>query len=284
MIYGLIGEKLGHSYSKIIHEKLGAYTYDLFPLTEQELDLFLKAREFSGLNVTIPYKQTVIPYCDQVSPLAQEIGAVNTLYFNAKGMLCGTNTDYHGFIYAMEGADISLYNKKVLILGDGATCKTIRKAVLDKGASEVIIASRKVGEPIFENFKTSKNFSPYELINCTTLNYQDLDAQLDAEIVINATPVGMWPNTENRPIDLKKFTNCIGVFDVIYNPYYTKFILQAKELGIPYASGLAMLVAQATEAAGYFTGKKGFETYNTAIMAELKDLFLTDKGDRDKNA
>lgn len=278
MIYGLIGEKLGHSYSKIIHEKLGAYSYDLFPLTIHELDGFLKERNFAGLNVTIPYKQTVIPYCDYVSPLAKEIGAVNTLYFNDQGGLCGTNTDYSGFIYAIDSADITIYNKKVLILGDGATCKTIRKAVLDKGASEIIITSRKVDAPVFEQLKTNREVSPYALINCTTLNYKDLDAQLDAEIIINATPVGMWPNTGNRPVDLSRFSRCCGVFDVVYNPYYTQFILQAKELGIPYASGLAMLVAQATAAAMYFTGKSGFEGYNEAIIKDLKALFLTSKG------
>lgn len=274
MIYGLIGEKLGHSYSKIIHEKLGAYTYNLFPLAKNELDSFLKKREFTGLNVTIPYKETVIPYCNYISPLAKKIGAVNTLYFNKEDMLCGTNTDYYGFIYAMENANISIYNKKVLILGDGATCKTIRQAILDKGASEIVIASRKVKTPIFEHFKTEIEKAPYKLINCTTLNYKDLDVQLDVEIIINTTPVGMWPNTDNRPIDLRKFPKCLGVFDVIYNPYYTKFILQAKELGIPYASGLAMLVAQATAAAEYFTGKSGFKIHNNTIITELKELFL----------
>lgn len=278
MIYGLIGEKLGHSYSKIIHEKLGAYSYDLFPLTMQELDCFLKERNFAGLNVTIPYKQTVIPYCDFVSPLAKEIGAVNTLYFNNQGNLCGTNTDYSGFIYAMDSAGIPIYNKKVLILGDGATCKTIRKALLDKGANEIIIASRKVSTPVFEQLKTDKEVSPYALINCTTLNYTDLDAQYDAEIIINSTPVGMWPNMDNSPIDLSRFSKCCGVFDVVYNPYYTKFILQAKELGIPYASGLAMLVAQATAAAVYFTGKRGFEVHNKAIIRDLKELFLSPEG------
>lgn len=278
MIYGLIGEKLGHSYSKIIHEKLGAYTYDLIPLTSQELDSFLKNRNFKGLNVTIPYKQTVIPYCDQVSPLAQEIGAVNTLYFNAQGELCGTNTDYAGFIYAMERAEISVQNKKVLILGDGATCKTVRKAVLDMGAREILIASRKIVTPVFQSLKTDTKHSPYPLINCTTLNYKDLDAQPDAEIIINTTPVGMWPNTDGRPIYLSRFSMCCGVFDVVYNPYYTQFIQQAKELGIPYASGLAMLVAQASAAAGCFTGKGGFASQNETIIKELKNLFIPGEG------
>lgn len=280
MIYGLIGEKLGHSYSKIIHEKLGAYKYDLFPLSRKELDIFLKKREFKGLNVTIPYKETVIPYCDYVSPLAKEIGAVNTLYFNDKNKLCGTNTDYSGFIYAMESAGIPICNKKILILGDGATCKTIRKAIIDKGASEIIIASRKVEAPISERFKQSSETSPSALINCTTLNYKDLNTQTDAEVIINTTPVGMWPNTDNRPINLNSFPECCGVFDVIYNPYYTKFILQAKELGLPYASGLDMLVAQATAAAEYFIGKKGLKTHNHTIIKELKEMFLTNKSDR----
>lgn len=277
MIYGLIGEKLGHSYSKIIHEKLKDYTYDLYPLEKDQVDTFMKKREFLGLNVTIPYKETVIPYCDYVSPLAKEIGAVNTLYFNEQGLLCGTNTDYYGFIYAMESAGITIHNKKILLLGDGATCKTIRKAVLDQGASEIVIASRKVKEPIFDHFKATSEKSAYNFINCTTLNYKDLEAQLDVDVIINTTPVGMWPNTDNRPIDLSKFSKCRGIFDVIYNPYYTKFILQAKELGIPYASGLSMLVAQATAAAEYFTGKKSYVNQNHDIIKELKEMFITNK-------
>ncbi|QIB68046.1 shikimate dehydrogenase [Aminipila butyrica] len=274
MMYGLIGEKLGHSYSKIIHEKLGAYTYDLCPLTAEALDGFLKTRNFKGLNVTIPYKQTVMPYCDWISPLAKEIGAVNTLYFDKEGRLCGTNTDYQGVLYALKQANISISHKKVIILGDGATCKTIRQAVLDLGARELIIASRKTQDLRMEEISTTSPCAPYEKVPCTTLNYRDLDSHRDGEILINSTPVGMWPHTAGQPADLQQFPACDGVFDVVYNPYYTNFIQQAKNLNIPYASGLAMLVAQATAAAGYFTGKTDFEASNQDIIADLKKTFL----------
>lgn len=271
MTYGLVGEKLGHSYSKVIHEKLKAYDYELFPLSEDEVIEFVKSRDFEGLNVTIPYKQTVMPYCDLISPLAEEIGAVNTLYFDKERRLCGTNTDYHGFIYAMEDGAIPIYDKKVLILGDGATCKTLRKAVLDMGANEIVIASRRVEAPVFEHFQRDTTTAPFERINCTTINYLDLDAQPDVQVIINATPVGMFPNIQGTPVDLSRFPKCIGVFDVVYNPYYTQFILQAKDLGIPYASGLSMLVAQATAAAGYFTGGKDFSDKNSEIISCLKE-------------
>ncbi|MFV0516708.1 MAG: shikimate dehydrogenase family protein [Aminipila sp.] len=271
MEYGLIGEKLGHSYSKIIHELLGCYSYDLYPISKDNLVDFILSKNFKGLNVTIPYKQDVMPLCSKVSELAKEIGAVNTLYFDENNTLCGTNTDYYGFLYAINRAGINLYNKKVLILGDGATCKTMRKAVLDSGANEIIIASRKVTNPIFEHFKSDISISPFEMINCTTINYDDLTAQPDVEIIINTTPVGMWPNTQSSPIDLRKFQKCSGVFDVIYNPYYTKLLTQAKELDIPHAGGLAMLVAQATCAAEYFTGfSQDFSSENERIIEELQ--------------
>lgn len=261
MEYGLIGEKLGHSYSKIIHEKLGAYTYNLKPLAKDELEAFMQARDFKGLNVTIPYKQAVIPFCDEVSGLAREIGAVNTLYFNENGRLCGTNTDYLGFLYAMDEAGISVANKAVVILGDGATHKTIKKAVSDRGAKEIIVASRKAD-------------SPQKLDDCTKVNYKDLPDYAYAEIVINSTPVGMYPNTDGCPADLSMFTECQGVFDVIYNPYHTNFIRQAIALDIPFASGLSMLVAQATAAAGFFTGRGNFyEKENKRIISELKSAF-----------
>lgn len=262
MEYGLIGEKLGHSYSKIIHEKLGAYTYDLKPLTPEELKAFMAKRGFKGLNVTIPYKQDVIPYCDEVSALAREIGAVNTLYFDHNNKLCGTNTDYLGFLYSMDEAGISVTGKTVIILGDGATHKTIKKAVSDRDAKEIIVASRRVE-------------APEKLADCTKVNYKDLPNYAHAEIVINSTPVGMFPNTDGCPVDLSIFPKCEGVFDVIYNPYYTNFIKQAIELNIPFASGLSMLVAQATAAAGFFTGSgKLYEKENKRIISELKSAFM----------
>lgn len=270
MRYGLIGEKLGHSYSKVIHEKLGAYVYDLCPLAKDELEAFLKARNFKGLNVTIPYKQDVMAYCDQITPLAEKIGAVNTLYFDKGGQLWGTNTDYQGVIYALTQAGIPIRQKKVLILGDGATCKTIRQAVVDQGARQLVIASRRAEKPLLEEIAVDSPDSPYQSIPCVTVNYSHLPDHSDGEVVINATPVGMWPHVEGRPADLSLFPSCCGVFDVVYNPYYTNFIRQAKELDIPYASGLAMLVAQATAAAEYFTGETSFESKNEIILGELK--------------
>lgn len=266
MLFGLIGAKLGHSYSKIIHEKLKAYPYELIPLTLEELDIFLKERKFNGLNVTIPYKETVIPYCDYVSPLAKEIGAVNTLYFDQERRLCGTNTDYAGFLQASAAANIRFEDKKILILGDGGTCKTILKAVTDSGAIEVLIGSRKVLEDKIEPI-----LARGREITCTTTRYETLSAHKDIEIVINTTPIGMSPNVGGSLIDLQDFPKCSGVFDVVYNPYYTVLLNQAKELEIPHANGLSMLVAQATEAAKYFTGKDGWSAMNEQIMEELKE-------------
>lgn len=266
MRYGLLGEKLGHSYSKVIHEKLGDYKYDLIPLSLSELHEFMKKREFKGLNVTIPYKEEVMQFCDNISHLAKEIGAVNTLYIDANGQLHGTNTDYLGFLYAIDEAGILVDDKTVLILGDGATHRTIKTAVLDREAKKILVASRKVeGETPLENAPEGS----------LLLNYKELKNHPEVNIVINATPVGMFPNTEGSPVDLTLFPNCSGVFDVVYNPYYTNFIKQAIKLEIPYASGLAMLVAQATAAAGYFTGKgSDYETENERIIKELKSEFV----------
>ena len=252
MTYGLIGEKLGHSYSKIIHEMLGLYKYDLFSLSKSEFEPFISAREYSGLNITIPYKKDVIPLCDQVSELATAIGSVNTLYFK-DGKLSGTNTDYQGFLYAAEGAGISFDGKKVLILGNGGTSLTVRKAVSDKGAREILITTRR-GEA-----------------GC--VSYEDLPQHRDVEIIINTTPVGTYPNNGARLITLTDFPACQGVIDVIYNPFATDLLMQARELGIPHSNGLPMLVAQATAAAEYFLGQEGLQKENIRIISALaKDI------------
>lgn len=252
MTYGLIGEKLGHSYSKIIHEMLGRYEYDLLSLNREELNNFISSREFNGLNITIPYKKAVIPYCDLISPLAQEIGSVNTLYFQ-DGKLCGTNTDYQGFLYAAQSAGISFAGKKVLILGNGGTSLTARKAVRDSGASSIFITTRRNEE------------------GC--LSYEDLKNHRDAEIIINTTPVGTYPNNGGRLISLSDFPDCKGVMDVIYNPFATDLLQQAEELGIPHTNGLPMLVAQATAAAEYFLGESGLQNENSRIISALeKDI------------
>lgn len=249
MTYGLIGEKLGHSYSKIIHEMLGRYEYELLSLDRQQLDRFISDRNFKGLNITIPYKKAVIPYCDQISPLAQEIGSVNTLYFQ-DGKLCGTNTDYQGFLYAAKSAGISFEGKKVLILGNGGTSLTARKAVRDSGAASILITTRRNEE------------------GC--VSYEDLKNHRDAEIIINTTPVGTYPNNGASLISLSDYPKCSGVIDVIYNPFATDLLQQADELGIPHSNGLPMLVAQATAAAEYFLGESGFQEENTRIISALK--------------
>lgn len=259
MTYALIGEKLEHSYSKIIHEMLSAYSYDLIPIAPEKVGEFIKKRHFKGLNVTIPYKQTVMEYCDKLSPIAEQIGAVNTMYFDSDGILWGTNTDYTGFIYALELANIKVNAKNILILGNGATCKTIRKALSDLGAFQVYIASRKVEKIKEEN---EYNIIPYRWIS-------SISDKID--VVINATPVGMYPNTEKSPCDLRIFSNCKDIFDVIYNPNITKFMAQGQALGMNCAGGLAMLVAQATASAGYFTGKGNFfEKENLRIIEKFK--------------
>lgn len=249
MTYGLIGEKLGHSYSKLIHEGLGRYTYDMLSLNQEEFEAFMKKRQFDGLNITIPYKKAVIPFCDEVSELARTIGAVNTVYMR-EGKVCGTNTDYEGFLYAAQAAGISFAGRKVLILGNGGTSLMARKAAADQGAAEILITSRR-GEA-----------------GC--VSYEDLALHADIEIVVNTTPVGTYPHNGESLIDLGGFPHCRGVIDVIYNPFETDLLQQAKELGIAYTNGLPMLVAQATAAAGYFLGERGFSEKNQAIIASLR--------------
>lgn len=248
MTYGLIGEKLGHSYSKLIHESLGRYTYDLFSLNRQEFEAFIEKRQFDGLNITIPYKKAVIPFCDEVSDLARSIGAVNTVYMR-DGKVCGTNTDYEGFLYAAQAAGISFAGKKVLILGNGGTSLMARKAAADQGASQILITSRRGEE------------------GC--ISYEELSLHPDVEILVNTTPVGTYPNNGERLIDLSLFPDCCGVMDVIYNPFATDLLQQAQALGIACTNGLPMLVAQATAAAGYFLGEKHLSGENQRILSHL---------------
>ena len=286
-MYGLLGEKLGHSYSKLIHEKLG-YKYELIEKRPDELAEFLNARRFSGLNVTIPYKKEVMKYCDCVSDLAARIGAVNTLYFcggndasNAGDrFLMGTNTDYIGLSYAMKRAGISMSGRKVLILGGTGGAGSMAKVLAtDEGAREIVIASRNSKH----NSHPAPQGSPsgsHDTIKYAT--YSDLPS--DAEIIINATPVGTYPNITDSPIDLSGFSKCVGVADLIYNPLRTDLLMQAKELGIRYTNGLAMLVRQATAAAEYFhydsqtdnsepAYRDGADSFGSATAAELSGKY-----------
>lgn len=264
MRYGSVGANMKGSYSKIIHEALG-YPWELMSLTPEEVDELLTKRDFGGLSVTIPYKKTVIPYCDKISPLAEKIGAVNALYFDKDGNLCGTNTDYTGFLYAMDAAGIEIKSKKAVILGDGATCRTIKRALTDRGIGFIVAASRRVESSYVREENDIKSLM---------VNYEELKEHNDADLIINATPVGMYPAKGVKLVDLKDFPKCSGVFDVIYNPYRTELVKQADELNIPASGGLYMLVAQATAAADYFMGKPGYyDKENQRIIDMLKKEF-----------
>ena len=229
---GLLGRKLGHSYSPQIHGLLGDYSYALFEKEPEQLGSFLKGGDFAGINVTIPYKKDVIPYLDELSPAAQKIGSVNTIVRRADGSLFGHNSDYFGFVSLVEHSGINVEGKKVLVLGSGGTSSMVVTALKDLGAVPIVIS------------RSGEN------------NYGNLHLHADASVIVNATPVGMYPNTGVSPIDLSRFPKLEGVLDVIYNPAKTKLLLDAEALGIPHENGLWMLVAQAKEASEYFTGKK----------------------------
>ena len=231
MEYGLIGEKLGHSFSKIIHEKLANYTYELCPLTKDELDAFMTAKQFKAINVTIPYKQDVIPYCDVLDDSAKRIGVVNTIV-NREGKLFGYNTDFAGFLYNLNAHGITLKNKKVMICGSGGTCKTVTAVAEYMGANEILVVSRSKKE--------------------NTVTYEECILHKDVDVIVNASPKGMYPNNGESPLDLSNFPNCKAVVDVIYNPLKTRLLQQAEQLGVKAVNGLEMLVAQAKFAVEHF--------------------------------
>lgn len=242
---GLLGRKLGHSYSPQIHNLLGDYSYVLFEKEPEELENFLKNGDFSGLNVTIPYKKEVIPYLSELSPTAQKMGCVNTVLRRSDGTLYGHNTDYFGFTSLVRHAGLSVAGKKVLVLGSGGASNTAVAALKDLGANPVVIS------------RSGEN------------NYGNLHLHRDAAAIVNATPVGMYPNTGVSPIDLALFPHLEGVLDVIYNPARTQLLLDAEKLGIPRENGLWMLVAQAKEAAEVFTGGKISDEVIEKIYREL---------------
>lgn len=277
--YGLIGKTLVHSYSKEIHEALGRYQYQLFSLAEDEMPDFINARDFRGLNVTIPYKKDVIPLCDEVTDLARGIGAVNTLFWkNASGtgasesinqeekILMGHNTDYEGFLYAASRAGIDFEGKGVLILGTGGTSLMARRAAADQNAAKIYIASRhpETDPPSGSEIQDAGILS--------TVSYDQLPEIADSiDVIVNTTPVGTFPNNMQQVIRLKDFPACQAVIDVIYNPFKTALLLEAEKLGLKYTNGLPMLVAQATAAAGYFLGTPGaFQKENQRIIKAMK--------------
>lgn len=230
--YGCIGKKLTHSFSKEIHARLADYDYELIELEEEEVASFFEQKNFEAINVTIPYKQTVIPYLDSVSEIAKRIGAVNTIV-NRNGSLYGYNTDYYGMRALIERVGVELSGKKVLILGTGGTSKTARVVAEDLGAAEILTVSR----------KEASEYVTYE---------QAAAMHSDAQIIINTTPSGMYPDCESKPLDLSCFPSLDGVIDAVYNPLCTNLVLDAKARGIKAEGGLYMLVMQAVVAVTKF--------------------------------
>jgi shikimate dehydrogenase len=230
--FGLLGEHLSHSFSPLIHSYLGDYEYRLFEKTATEVPDFLQNGDFNGINVTIPYKKTVIPYCDELSDSVKKIGSVNTVIRRSDGSLYGDNTDYFGFEYLLDQLGIGIAGKKAVVLGSGGASLTVRAVLSGRGARSVVVVSR-TGED----------------------NYGNLNRHDDTDIIVNTTPVGMYPDNGGSPVDLTLFKSCQAVADIIYNPQRTALLLDAEDLGIPCINGLPMLVAQAKRAAELFTGR-----------------------------
>lgn len=254
--YGLIGEKLGHSFSPAIHRRLGDYDYRLVELSSQELGPFLEEGEFRGLNVTIPYKKAVIPYCRELTPQARHIGSVNTIVRRPNGTLLGHNTDYDGFSYLLRRVGAQVTGRKALVLGSGGASLTVQAVLRDLGAGEVVVISR-----------TGEN------------NYENLSRHRDAAVLVNATPVGMYPKEGMSPVELEGFPVLEGVFDLIYNPARTSLLLQAQDRGLLWSNGLGMLVAQAKAAAERFMGvsipDERVEEITREMEREKQNLVLT---------
>ena len=243
---GLLGEKLGHSYSPAIHAQLADYAYKLYEVAPEDLPAFLTGGDFDALNVTIPYKKTVIPYCAELSPIAQKLGSVNVLVRRADGTLYGDNADAFGFEYLVRHSGIDVAGQKALVLGNGGASATIQ-AVLEQLGAHVTVISRHGPD-----------------------NYDNLDRHADARVIVNTTPVGMYPNTGRAAVDLRQFPQCAGVLDIVYNPARTALLLQAEELGIPCSDGLPMLVAQAKAAEEHFFDRLIADSENERILAQLR--------------
>lgn len=251
---GLLGKKLGHSYSPQIHSHLGAYSYELFEKAPEELCDFLLHGDFTGLNVTMPYKKDVIPYCDELSPRAALLGAVNTIIRRNDGKLIGHNTDYFGFQSMLKRTGLKVAGKKALVLGSGGASATA-VCVLRELKANVIVISR-----------SGEN------------NYENVSAHKDAAVIVNATPVGMYPNTGISPVDLAMFPELEGVLDIVYNPARTQLLLDAEKRGLITENGLWMLVAQAKESAEWFLGKgiedDAIQKIHTILQKQMENTIL----------
>lgn len=255
MYYGLLGEQLSHSYSPLIHSMLGDYEYRLIEKSPHELEDFLKNGDFRAINVTIPYKKAVIPYLCALSERAERIGSVNVIVRREDGSLFGDNSDYFGFLSQVKRSGITVAGKKALVLGSGGASAMVRAVLSDLSCSEIVVISRR-GEN----------------------NYENLEKHRDADIIVNTTPVGMFPDCPRRIVDLKIFPNLSGVLDLIYNPFKTELVLQAEELGIPALGGLVMLVAQGVKAYEMFFGKEApsgaVDKIEKALSGRMKNIAL----------
>ncbi len=252
--YGLIGERLDHSHSPLVHSQLADYRYELWPLAKEALDGFLQTADFDGINVTIPYKQAVIPFLSEMGETAKRVGSVNTIVRREDGTLFGDNTDVYGMSEMARRAKIRFQGCKTLILGSGGTSLTAQALVQSQGGEAVVI-SRK-GEN----------------------NYANLERHQDARYLINTTPVGMYPDADASPVDLRRLPNLQGVLDVIYNPLRTKLLQQAQDLGIGNEGGLCMLLYQAVRACELFTGQRveleRIQSAEYALRKRLTNLVL----------
>ncbi len=250
---GLLGRKLGHSYSPQIHSYMADYTYTLFEREPEALEAFLSEADFDAINITIPYKKAVIPFCDALSDTAKGIGAVNTVVKGPNGRLTGHNTDYFGFLSMVRHSGLDLAGKKVLVLGSGGASRPVL-AVLERLGADPVIISHRDNTP------------------------QILRQHADASVIVNATPVGMFPEVGTSPVDLDLFANLEGVLDLIYNPARTQLLLDAERRGLIIQNGLWMLVAQAKEASEWFTGRKLddciIETVSQRLLSQTQNIVL----------
>ena len=252
---GLLGRTLGHSYSPAIHAQLADYAYSLYEKEPEELERFLRSGDFDGLNVTIPYKKDVIPYCAELSDTARAIGAVNTIVRRPDGTLWGDNTDAYGFSMLVRSSGAEVRGKKALVFGSGGASATAQYVLRQMGAREVVVISRH-GEH----------------------NYENLDRHADAQIAVNTTPLGMYPNTGASPVDLSRLPKLEAALDVVYNPARTEFLLQAERLGLKRANGLLMLVAQAKKSCEEFLGKPIADEWigkiTRTLAAQMQNVIL----------
>lgn len=251
---GLLGEHLGHSYSPAIHAQLSDYSYDLFECPREALGDFLQKGPFDALNVTIPYKKAVIPYCADLSDIARRLGSVNVLLRRRDGTLYGDNADAYGFSYLLHASGIEAEGKKALVLGSGGASATVCAVLRDAGAAVTVIS--RSGED----------------------NYENLDRHVDAQLIVNTTPVGMYPGNGGSPVDLARFPKLRGVLDIVYNPARTAILLQAEARNIPHMGGLSMLVAQAKRSAELFEGRviddAETERITRALSAQMENIVL----------